>query len=145
MLFIIGIAPKFPEGRNKLINRFIRVVNGWHLISSKVKVIFIIGILNIIQILLGTLMLYLQFRVFGFEISYLKSLFLACIGSLGILIAITPANLGIAEAITVFSALTLGIGVSESLSAAVLGRAVSIVVLFILGSLFSWKLMRNKV
>ncbi len=143
MLFIVVIAPRFPEGKNRWINRFVRVINGWHLIKNNKKVIFYVGVLSVVQILIGALMLYLQFKVFGFDVSYLKSLFLTCIGGLGILIAITPANLGVAEAITVFSALTLGISATESLGVALLGRAVSIIVLFILGPLFSWKLMRK--
>ena len=143
MLFIVIVAPRFSERKNNWINRFIRVINGWHLIKNNKKVIFYVGILSVIQILLGALMVYLQFKVFGLDVGYLKSLFLTCIGSLGILIAITPANLGVAEAITVFSALTLGIGAAESLGVALLGRAISIIVLFILGPWFSWKLMRK--
>jgi uncharacterized protein (TIRG00374 family) len=68
---------------------------------------------------------------------------LTAIGVLGILVAITPAGLGIQEAITVFSALTIGIGATEALSAALLGRAISLVVLFILGPIFSHYLLRN--
>ena len=54
-------------------------------------------------------MLYLQFKVFGINIPVISALFITSITSLSILISITPANLGIQELITVFSALTLGI------------------------------------
>ncbi|MFH1801924.1 MAG: hypothetical protein ABH864_00565 [archaeon] len=47
------------------------------------------------------------------------------------------------EAIVVFSASTIGISTAESLSAALLGRAVSLVVLFVLGPIFSYVLLRN--
>ncbi len=88
-------------------------------------------------------MIYLQFKVFGINFSFISALFLASIGSLGLLISITPAGLGIQEAIVVFSGLTIGIGVHESLSAALLGRAIQMIVLFIIGPIFSVILLRK--
>ena len=142
MLLIITISPKFKLTKNSLVNKFINVINGWHLIKSNIKLVSTISILTIIQILIASYMLQLQFQVFGIEISFMKCLFLSSIGSLSILIAITPANLGIAEAVTVFSALTIGISAAESLSAAILGRLIQTVILFILGPIFSYILIK---
>ena len=144
MIFIIFISPKFKERENKWLNRFIKVINGWHLIKNNSKVIAVTTIVSLIQILLSTLMLYLQFLTFGIEISFASALFLSSIANLAILIGITPGNLGISEAITVFSASTIGITPVESLSAALLGRAISLVVLFILGPIFSYKLLKKQ-
>ena len=88
-------------------------------------------------------MLYLQFRVFGFDIDFIKCLFLASLGSLSILISITPAGLGINEAVIVFSALTIGITPAQSLLVALLGRVISFLVLFILGPIFSALLIKH--
>lgn len=143
MLFIMFVSPKFKERDNKWLNRFIKVINGWHLIKHNKKVIAVTTIITLIQILLSTLMLYLQFLTFGIDISFASALFLSAIGNLSILIGITPGNLGISEAITVFSASTIGITPAQSLSAALLGRAVSLVVLFILGPIFSYILMKK--
>src|SRR3989344_3891094 len=142
-LFIIILSPKFKETKNKWLDRFIKVINGWHLIKHNPKIITLTIIITFVQLLLSTLMLYLQFLTFGIEISFASVLFLSAIGNLSILIGITPGNLGISEAITVFSAATIGITPAESLSAALLGRAASLVVLFILGPIFSWALMRK--
>ncbi len=144
LVFIITFSPKFPETRNYWINRIIRVINGWHLIKDNKKVIFLVSFLSLIQLLIGAFMLYLQFRVFGIEVSYTATLFLAAIASIGLIIGLTPAGLGVSEAIIVFSALTIGIAPAESLSAALLGRAVSLVVLFVLGPIFSYVLIRKK-
>lgn len=143
MLFIAFISPKFKEPKNRWLGRFVKVINGWHLIKKNKRVVFVTLLITLIQIMLGSFMLWLQFRVFGIEIGFVSCLFLNAIGSLGILIGITPGNLGIGEAITVFSASTIGITPAESLSAALLGRAVSLVVLFILGPIFSYVLMKR--
>lgn len=143
MLFVIFVSPKFEERKNKWLNRIVKVVNGWHLIKGNKRVVMITLGITFVQILLSTLMLWLQFRVFGIEVGLASCLFLSSIANLGILIGITPGNLGINEAVIVFSAMTIGITPAESLSVALLGRAVSLVVLFILGPIFSWVLMRN--
>ena len=137
---------KFTESKdNKWLNRFIKVINGWNLIKDNKKVVFSVALFSLIQILFGSLMIYLEFKVFGLDVGFIQSLFLTSISSLGILLAITPGNLGINEAIIVFSAATIGITPIESLSATLLGRAVSLVVLFILGLIFSYTLIKKPI
>ncbi len=144
LLLIVIFSPKLPETKNNFINRFIKVINGWHTIKNNKRIIFIISSLTLIQLLIGSLMIYLQFQVFGIEINFIKCIFLTSIGSLSLLIAITPANLGVGEAVTVFSALTIGITATQSLSVVLLGRAIQFLVLFILGPIFSYILLNNK-
>jgi len=144
MLGIIFVSPKFKERKNaKWLNRFIKVVNGWHTIKNNRKVVLATTLVTIVQFLLGSLMLWLQFKVFGIEVSFAAAVFLNSVASLSLLVGLTPGNLGVQEAIIVFSAATIGITPAESLSAALLGRAVSLVVLFVLGPIFSYVLMRK--
>jgi uncharacterized protein (TIRG00374 family) len=143
-LSIILFSPKFSERNNPLINKFIKMINGWYLIRKDRKIIFATSFFYLIQLLLGALSLYLQFKVFGLNINFISSLFLVSIAYLGFLVAITPANLGINEAIIVFSASVIGITITESLSAAILGRVVSLLVLFVLGPIFSYILLKHK-
>ncbi|PJC45006.1 hypothetical protein CO038_00760 [Candidatus Pacearchaeota archaeon CG_4_9_14_0_2_um_filter_39_13] len=144
MLFIIIFSPRIPETKYPWLNRFIRVINGWHLIRKNKKVVLATLFFSFLQLLIGSTMLYLQFRVFGIQIPFTSTLFITALNSIGILLAITPAGLGITEAITVFSASTLGILPAQSLSAALLGRAISLIVLFILGPIFSYILLKKK-
>jgi uncharacterized membrane protein YbhN (UPF0104 family) len=101
-------------------------------------------VLAVVQLFILAGMLKLQFLVFGITVSYYSCLLLVSIGIFGLIIAVTPAGLGISEAILVFSAATIGITPTESLSVALLGRAVSFVVLFVLGPIFSYLLVKNK-
>lgn len=144
MVFIILFSPNFPETRYGFINRFIKVINGWRLIRKNPKVIYTLTILTLAQVLLSGLRFYFLMKVFDINITIFGALLIASIGSLGLLISITPAGLGINEAIIVFTALTLGITPAESLSAAILGRLINTIILFILGPIFSWWLLRYK-
>ena len=143
--FIILFSPTLPQTRYNWINRFINVINGWNIIRKNKQAIIGITLISIFQILLGALSLYLEFKVFGMDLSISAAIFLAAMGSLSLLISITPGGLGISEAIIVFSASTLGITPIQSLSAALAGRLVSVIVLFILGPIFSYLLIKRGV
>lgn len=143
LLVIIAFSPKIPETKYSWLNNFIKVANGWHMIRHDKKIISIISLMSLLQLLLGALSVFLQFQVFGINIGLSAAIFLASIASLSLLVGITPAGLGITEAIVVFSASTLGITVAESLSAALIGRLVSIVIMFILGPIFSYILIKR--
>jgi len=142
-LTIAVFTPTLKETKYKFVNKFIRVINSFSEINKSKKTFLLTSILTLIQILVSALMLELQFGVFGIQIDFIKSLFLSSIGGISLAISLTPANLGVAEAITVFSAQTIGIGPVESLSAAIIGRLVQFVTLFTLGPIASYKLFKK--
>ena len=143
LLFLMVFSPQGRKRRNSWINKIIEVVHGWHLIKNNRKAVSGIIVLSLVQTFVAAFMLYLQFKVFGLEIEFVKCLFLTAITTIGIVVSVTPAGLGINEAIVVFSAATIGISATQSLSVALLGRALSLVVLLILGPLFSWVLLKK--
>lgn len=142
-LVIIIFSPKFPETKNNFINKFIKILNGWHLIKDNSRVIFVIFSITLIQTVLAVISTYLSFQVFGIDISISKCLFLLSVGYLSVVIAITPANLGVGEAIGIFSAMTIGITPVQSITVSLLGRAISFLVLFTIGPLFSYYLLKK--
>jgi uncharacterized membrane protein YbhN (UPF0104 family) len=144
LLFIILFSPKFREVKSKFFNRFIRVANGWNLIRKDRKVVLTCLFVTFMSILTSTVSTMVSYYIFGVNISFVSALFLCCIGSLGIIIQITPGNLGVAEAIGVFSALIIGIAPTQSISVAILGRIVQMLVMFSLGPIFSYKLLKQK-
>ena len=143
LLIIIIFSPKFKETKSNFVNRFIRVMNGWNLIKDNKKVIFILSLISVVTFLLSTIATMFYYNVFGITIMFYSALYLVAIGTLGSLFQITPANLGIAEAIAVFSALVIGIEPTQSIPVAILSRAVSMIVIFILGPIFSYVLMKD--
>lgn len=143
LLFIIVFSPKFPQAKNIWLNRIVGIANGWHLIKNNNKVIYATTIRTFIQLILGAFSTYYLFRVFGIQTPFLSCLFLSSIGNISLLVGITPANLGVQEAIQVFSGITVGITPAQTLAAAILGRIISFLVLGILGPIFSYQLMKG--
>jgi uncharacterized protein (TIRG00374 family) len=140
---IIILSPKLPESKNKWLNRFIKVINGWHLVKNNKKVIFTTALISLIQLVLGAVNTIILYSIFGIEIGFFKALFIAAIGSIAILVSLTPGNLGVGDAIAVFSAAVIGIGLTEAVAATILGRAVNLLIIFILGPIFSYILLKH--
>lgn len=146
-VFLLGIiifSPKVPMQKNKLLNKIATVINGWHLIKNNYKVILFITFFSSVQLMLCAISTMIAYYTFGFNLSFLKALFISCVGSLSVIVSITPGNLGIGDAINIFSANLMGVGLSQAVAANLLLRAVNILVILILGPIFSYYLLRKK-
>ena len=150
MIFLM-ILPDFSKtkyassiSKRPLLQKFLRIINAWHEIKHNKRIISLIFIATTIQLIIATVSLIISFSIFGWQISFADALLISCIGSAGILISITPAGLGIQESITIFTALALGISPSQTIPVSILGRLISTVILFILGPLCSYYLLKRK-
>jgi uncharacterized protein (TIRG00374 family) len=143
LLPIIIFSPRLPESKNKWFNRFIKVINGWHLIKKNRGTIIKIIMISILQLIFNSLIVKLSYSVFNIDISLIKAMFLSTITLLSALIAITPGNLGIGDAINVFSAQIIGVGLTGAIAATILRRIINLVVIFILGPIFSYILIKH--
>ena len=146
-LFLLGIvffSPRIKETKHSFVNKFINIINGWHLIKNNKKVITVIGLISLANVAIMVLMMFLEFRVFGLEISLLSVLFLSIVSTLGLFISITPGALGIKEAIVAFTATVINIPISQALTVSILDRVVGLGIIFILGPIFSYILMNQK-
>ncbi|RLG11628.1 hypothetical protein DRN69_07540 [Candidatus Pacearchaeota archaeon] len=146
-LFLLGIvffSPKFKETKYPFINKFINIINGWHLVKSDKKVLMSTILISGINIIIMATMMFLEFKVFGISISLLSVLFLSIVSTLGLFISITPGALGIKETIVAFVATVVDIPIPQILAVSILDRVVGIGVIFILGPIFSYILMSQK-
>ncbi len=141
---IILVSPKFKETKSNFINRFIKVANGWNLIRKNKKVVYFCLLVTILNLIIGSVGAIISYHIFGINLSFMQALFLTSIGSISLLVSITPGNLGVGEAVVVFSALILGITPTQSLSVAILSRIIQMISLFTLGPIFSYKLLKEK-
>lgn len=143
MSIIIIFSPKPKNHQNKILNSIIKLSSGWHKISKNKKTI-LLGILTTLSnFLIISLMMILEFKIFGIKINLLTALVLASINSLSVLISITPGSLGIKEATLVLTASALGIPTSESIAVSILDRAIQTLTLFTLGPIFSYELTKK--
>ncbi len=141
--FIIIIAPRFPATRHTFINKFIQVINDWNIIRKKVDVLFKISLIAVLNIIIMTLMSYIEFQLIGIKIGLLKLLVISLFSTFSIFLSITPANLGIREAFSIYSGQLLGIPISQVLAVSIIDRLINFLLSLILGVYYS-NILLNK-
>jgi len=141
---VIFFNVRFPFSLNPILNKLFEIGNGWNIVRNNEKILFVSIVAIIIQLMLGVSGTMIIYTAIGIKLTVVQALFLVTISSLAGLVSITPGNLGFAEAVSVLSALVLGISPVQSLSASIVNRAISTIIFFILGPIFSYILLRKK-
>jgi len=145
-LFTFGLIrffPKFKESDNELFNKFIKILNGWHIIKDNKRIIYTTLIILFLQFIFGAVSIRLAYHAIGIDVPFLKALFITTMEFLSIIISLTPGNLGISESVNIFSAKILGIGLTEAIAVAVLVRLINTILVLLLGPVFSWFLLKG--
>jgi len=144
ILSIIILLPVTKIPGNSKLNRIINSsIDGWLLIKRDKKLLTKLISYTLANIILNTLAFWVACSALGFTISLFASVIISLVAAFSIVIKITPANLGIHEAIIGFSAPLVGIGAGEGLMTALVIRGTGIIVIFLLGTLFSYLLTKQ--
>lgn len=143
MLGIIIFSPKFNEPKNKWLGRFVKVINGWHLIKKNKKIVLSTLAISLIQLMITSISFIIAYHIFNINLGILQAVFISSVNSIAILVAVTPGNLGIGDAINVFSATIVGIDLTNAVAATILIRVIGLILILILGPIFSYYLMRG--
>ena len=120
-----------------------RVTHGWNKIIASKNLVFKLLCLTIVNFFLAAFIYWAIIASLHLTITFPALLLFSVLGSLSIFINITPANLGIKEAIYIFFSSILGFSVSEIILIALVERGVQFVVLLALW-LYSSK-AKNKI
>jgi uncharacterized membrane protein YbhN (UPF0104 family) len=143
LVFVVLFSPKIPETRFGWINRGVHVINAWDVIKQNRRLILVTSVLTLLQALALSADTLLLFKVFGVAVPFGKCIFMDSVGSLAQLIQVTPAGLGVNEALLVFSTQAIAVLPADALAMALLGRAVGFAVLAAAGPLTANLLLRN--
>jgi len=136
--FIIVISPKIKKTfKLEILNKAVRVVNGWLVIKNSKRTILAVTIISLINVFLMSVSSFLEFRVIGVEISFLKALFISIVSTLSLFVSLTPGSLGIKEAFVAFTSGVVGISSANAVAVSILDRLVSLIPLVILTPIFS--------
>jgi len=140
---LAAFRPSFPVGEGRLRELMDRVYEGWDILRSHPRVLAQVGAMLAANFLLQTLALILGFALFSISLQALPALLIAAVSSFSVFLALTPAGLGIQEAVTASVSHLVGYGFHHGLAAVVVYRAVSMVNIFVLGPIFSYLLLRK--
>lgn len=105
----------------KLLNR---VANGWDIIKKDKGLIVRLTVVTLLSFFTSCIINYLIAGALNISLSISGILLMTSLGSLSFVINITPANLGVKEAIYAFSATAIGITAPQALAIALIDRGV---------------------
>lgn len=107
------------------------ITKGWNQIVVRRSLVVRLALLTTINFGLNAIMLFAIIRALNLSIGGSELLLLTALGSLSTFINLTPANLGVKEAVYLFSASVIGFSTAEILSIALVDRGVLFGVLLV--------------
>lgn len=117
---------------NKLAKIFFQMLDGWNgIVANRLLMIQLI-LLVMVNFLFSLLVAKTEIVALHLTISFPALLLFSVLGSLSLFVSVTPANLGVKEAIYLFSSTVIGFSVPQILSIALIDRGVLFVVLVVL-------------
>ncbi|HLG91316.1 MAG TPA: lysylphosphatidylglycerol synthase transmembrane domain-containing protein [Candidatus Saccharimonadales bacterium] len=124
---------KVDSVQNKYLRRIgrilFRIINGWNKITSNKALLLKLFGLTLANAVLSFILIWLIIMSLHLTVTFPALLLLSVLGTLSLFINITPANLGIKEAIYIFSSGVLGFTVSQIILIALIDRGIVFLVL----------------
>ena len=117
----------------KIFTNIVNVMKGWNLITKNRKVILTLTLLTAINFMALLLISYFSLLGAGAHVSFWGLVLYAVLGSMSLLVNLTPGALGIKEAIYIFSSTVIGVTTPQIVGAAILDRGIKYIIL-----IFSW-------
>lgn len=130
--------------KGKIWRIFFKVGEGLRFFQTKPDMLLLVFVAKMLFILTTSARLYLAFFALGMNPNLLCILIIGSLVVFSMLISITPGNLGVKEGVISLLASMLGVSFDEAILAAVLDRAVTMIVVISLGLIFSYVLLYKK-
>jgi uncharacterized membrane protein YbhN (UPF0104 family) len=143
---VLLAAPRFALRFDTRALRWLySVLESWWIIRSDSALVRRLMILSTSGIVLYGLRLYTAYHALGYQVPVEYCLLIAPLASMSMVFSILPAGLGVREAVVGLASDLLGLGLSSGVYAAALDRAVSMIWVFVLGTIFSYVLTSKAV
>ena len=145
-LFLLGVLTfRIPpiRPRNVLAQTLARALNGWERIRGQPLLLVRVSVLSLLSFLVLGAQLQVSFAALSIPSRFVPALAIATLLGFARILSLTPANLGIQELATAVLAQVVGVGFDEGLAASLLVRLTTTIVVFSLGPVFGYILMRD--
>lgn len=126
----------------KIVKVVTDIVKGWTYVAAHKRLLIKLILLTTANLFLAVASLFFITNALNIEVTFPALLLLSVLGSLSLFINITPGNLGVKEAVFIFSSTMLGLTVNEIILIALIDRGVMFLTLGILW-LYSFKIRNS--
>ena len=124
---------RISEHRSKIWDFLTKIHLGWNTLRTSPSIIIKSSTLFIVNTLIFSIRIYIVYKAIGYPISFIGSMLVGTFTAVAMFTGITPASLGIREAAVLFASSVIGVPTEISLLAGAIDRAVSMLIVAILG------------
>jgi uncharacterized membrane protein YbhN (UPF0104 family) len=117
---------------NKIAKIFLQMLKGWNGIVSNRNLMAKLAGLTIMNFFISVIISKLEISALHLTIGFPELILFSVLGSLSLFVSVTPANLGVKEAIYLFSSHVIGFTPAQILSIALIDRGMLFITLMIL-------------
>ena len=135
--------PKMPSANNFILKQVYNILDGWHKLRKNHHFILHFSTISLLLYVISTFKLYLLYHSLSYDISITAALFLSLLANLSVLFSITPAGLGIREAMLAFTSQLLEIGIKSGIYVSAVERGITIILVSILTPIFTYVLYKK--
>lgn len=132
----LKVGPSLAGKVSKMLNS---MTQGWQLVARNKQVFKGLMAVAVGQLVITIGIIYLQVQALGLSVSFAGLIFLAVLTALSVFVSLTPANVGIKEAVYLLSASIVGLSSGDILSIAIVDRGALFATLGLL-----WIFMRRR-
>jgi uncharacterized membrane protein YbhN (UPF0104 family) len=140
---VLILSPTIPTTGIRLVDYAGVVLESWKEMKNDRQLVWTIAGQFVLGSVVTGLTLYISYRALSLQMDLLSALLLSIVAVYAIFVKLTPANLGIREALVAFASEMIGSGFDEGLLAALLFRAVNLGMVMVFGPLFTYVLTRR--
>ncbi len=142
-LAAMGLVPfSLPKLKNRLVVLINKALARRRIVFKQPGLIRKLIYLSLTQSLTTTLIFFLCYRLYGFNVTFADSFLANTLGLYSFFIRLVPGNLGIFELAVVYPSRVLGLTVAQGLSVSAINRLANIIWTFALGLFFGYILVR---
>ena len=142
--FTIFLFPMLPSIRYKKINYVVDSINEIRNFRKNYRFMVGIVLFNVFILIFSAFRLYFCFKAVSYDMPLNFCFIISLFNAISLVLAITPANIGVREAIITLSAKYFGAMAEIGLSVALLDRTLIVIFSFTLGPIFSYFLSKDK-
>lgn len=124
------------SSNRRLLRKIGEALEGWKLIRNDRPLILRFAGYTFLNIFTNGLLFFIAYKSLGADILFSHALMISLIAVFSLLVNITPANLGVQEAVVSIASGGLGQGIGEGLVVVLLIRAATMLLVFTLGPVF---------
>ena len=140
---VILFSPKINYKKKNFLSKVLGVINNWNKIKRNYKLLIKLTFNDLLSLLNYSFRIFFIFYILSNKIPFISSVLISVLTLFSSIIGLTPASIGVKEALIIYSTIAIGKSLNLGIAVAAIDRIIAAIYVFSLGGIFSYILLRN--